>query len=460
MKRIIIGVVCSVLSLALVVGAGIVAYYSIGVKPGKLTNVTVGNGKTIKIGIISDTQLPRNNKKTTYREHLLKALTQLKEQNVEMIIHAGDVGDSSSSYAYKTYNEVFNSVYTDKNNVPEKLYILGNHDMWGISNRNSPGPKHRKFKRILGETPNSHKVVNGFHFIGASPDQGSTSEGYSEKATAWLEEQIEIAVKDTPDMPVFVVTHQNPADTVYGSDDWSDPALDPVLRKHSNVVSISGHSHYSLLDERSIYQNAYTALQTQSLAYIENETGKFDPFKGKIASVPPKDEDYPFMMIMEVGEDNTKIHRWNITDNKEEKADRLWTIDYPLTKENFKYTTELRKSANQAPSMANSKEVTLNSVIKSTLYEPIKGETTLRGITFTAGTDDDFVHSYKIVLTGEKEAEYTYFSDFYNGINNMTKTVNFALDKTLPSGSYNVKVYAIDSYDVVSEDYAEGNLRF
>lgn len=458
MKKIIIGIVCTVLCLALIVGGGVVAYYSIGVKPGELTTATVGDGKTIKVGIISDTQLPRNDKKTVYREHLQKALTQLKEQKVEMIIHAGDVGDNNSDYAYKTYNKVFDSVYTDKENVPEKLYIMGNHDMWGLIDSKRPAPKHRNFKKMLGETPNSHKVVNGFHFIGASPDQGSTDLGYSEKTLSWLDEQIKVAAEDTPGMPVFVVTHQNPGDTVYGSDDWCDPNIDGVLRKYSNVVSISGHSHYALLDERSIYQNAYTALQTQSLAYIENETGKFDPFKGKIASVPPRDEDYPFMLIMEVGQDNTKIHRWNITDNKEEKAHKLWSIDYPLTRESFKYTTELRKNANQAPSMANSKTVTFNPAVKSTLYEPIKGEETLKGITFTAGTDDDLVHSYKIVLTGEKEMEYTYFSDFYNGIDNMAKTVNFALDKTLPAGNYNVKVYAIDSYGAVSADYAEGNI--
>lgn len=457
MKKIITSIVCGILCLTLVIGGGLLAFYKIDVKPGELTKVTVGNGETIKVGIISDTQLPPNGKKTTYREHLEKALGQLKEQGVEMIIHAGDVGDMNSSFAYKTYNEVFDSVYTDKENTPETLYIMGNHDIWWNTDYNSAAPKQRKFKKYMDTEPYTHKVVNGFHFIGASPDKGSTIDGYSEEAIEWIDQQLKIAVEDTPDLPIFVVTHHNPMDTVYGSDHWSDPKLDPVFRKYSNVVSMSGHSHYSILDERSIYQNAYTAFSTQGLAYIENETGKFDPFKGMQSSVPPRDMDYPFMLVMEVGKNDTKIRRWNVTDNKEEKTNMLWTLDYPLNKDNFKYSTALRTSINKAPSMAGS-TVEFNPAVKSTLYEPVEGEETLKGISFKAGTDDDLVHSYKIVLRGEKEMEYSYFSDFYNGIDNMTKTVNFALDKTLPKGNYNVKVYAVDSYGLVSADFAEGNI--
>ena len=50
------------------------------------------------------------------------------------------------------------------------------------------------------------------------------------------------------------------------------------------VVSISGHSHFSILDERSIDQNQLTAFTTQSLAYVDMERNMFNAFKGSMTT--------------------------------------------------------------------------------------------------------------------------------------------------------------------------------
>lgn len=457
--KIIVIIVSVLLAIGLLVGGFCLWLYKAEIPRGEMTETTVGDGKTLKVGVISDTQLKPGSGENTYSEHLRAALKQLKEQNVEVIIHAGDFGDMNSFYSYAKYNEIFESVFgEDASKQPEKVYVMGNHDMWWNSDYNTATPKHRKFYTMIGENPYAHKVINGFHFITVSPDMGSTVEAYDDETLAWLDAELQKAQKDTPDMPIFVVTHHNPKDTVYGSDSWCDPNLDSVLRKYSNAVSVSGHSHYAILDERSIYQNQYTAFTTQSLAYIENEKGKFDAFKHGIASVPPRDEDYPMMLIMDVGTDKTEIHRWNITDNKEEKANMLWTLTYPLNKDSFTYSLAQREAVNKAPSMAASKTVTYNPAVPSHLYSVRDGEDTLPGITFKAGTDDDLVHSYRVKLRGAKEMTYDYFSDFYNGIDNMKTTVNLALDSTLPAGEYEVWVYAIDSLGTVSEDFAYGKI--
>ena len=320
--------------LALVVAAGIIlaCYYLIKPAYGEVETVTVGNSKTLTVGVISDTQLPNkepedgNNK---YKEHTEKALQLFKNQGVDVIVFAGDFSDLASRYSYGTYNEVFNKVFAD--DKPETVYIMGNHDNWYPTDYASVAPKERLYKKCMGESPWVHKVINGFHFIGVSPDLTQNTSGYSQKTLDWMDEQIALAQKDTPEgYPIFVITHHSPQNTVYGSDDWYDPGLDKVLSKYENVVSISGHSHYSLMDERSIYQYNYTAIQTQSLAYIEQEKGKFDAFKAELSSIPPKADDYPFAIIMKVGEDKTTVERWKFWTVRKKKQTAAGLLIIPL----------------------------------------------------------------------------------------------------------------------------------
>lgn len=456
LKKILLGITGSLVVIGLVTAGSLYAFYNVAVKPAPTETITIGDGKTMRVGIISDTQLaPTKGKYPVFTQHLLAALKILKEQKVDMIIHAGDVGDMNSTYAYNTYNDAIDTVFGEEK--PETLYIMGNHDNWWNSDYNTSIPKARKFAKKIGESPWTHKVVNGFHFIGVSPDETSNKAGYSEKVLAWMDAQIKEAHDDNPDQPIFVVTHHNPKDTTYGSDEWYDPNLDAVMSKYSNVVSMSGHSHYSILDERSIYQNQYTSFTTQGLAYIELEAGKSDAFKGGKATIPPRDEDYPMMLIMNVGQNDTTLERWNVTDNKEEKADKRWILNYPLTPETFTYSTAKREAINKAPAMPNT-QIRYNPAIKSTLKEPKEGQETLQGITFETGTDDDFVHSYKVILRGQKEVAFECFSDYYNGIDNMAKEVNVPLSATLLPCEYTVQVYAIDSYGLVSPTCAQGTI--
>lgn len=454
-KKIISLVVIVLVITGIAIGGFLYAFYNIGVKPADTEILTVGNGTTLRVGLISDTQLsPNKGKKENYKQNLIDALTLLKEQGVNFLVHAGDVGDMNSRYAYNTFNDALASVYGDQ--LPESLFIMGNHDTWWNTDWEHSKPKARKFNAVIGQSPWSHKVVNGFHFIGASPDGTKNTAAYSDTVINWMEEQIKAAIADNPDLPVFVITHHNPRFTAYGSDEWYDNNLDPLFSKYPQVVSISGHSHYSIMDERSIYQNDYTAFTTQALAYVNLSKEYFDPFRGGKTDLPAKDEDYPMMEIMNLDQDGATIERWNVKQKTEEKADRRWNLAFPMVKENFTYSTAEREAVNQAPEMDAQAPVSFNPAVESTLSFPKEDQHTLPGITFKAGTDDDFVHSYKVVVRGTREAEYTYLSDYCSGISTMSDTVNLALDTNLPEGSYAVRVYAVDSFGLVSEEYAQG----
>ena len=66
-----------------------------------------------------------------------------------------------------------------------------------------------------------------------------------------------------------------------------------LMGGYPNLIQVSGHSHATLEDERSISQDlGFTAIQDSTIgAYYENETGKVDPDSGDGASVPPQTSD-------------------------------------------------------------------------------------------------------------------------------------------------------------------------
>lgn len=72
-------------------------------------------------------------------------------------------------------------------------------------------------------------------------------------------------------------------------------------------------------------------------------------------------------------------------------------------------------------------------------------------LSFSAAADDDFVHSYKVVIDGKEEK--LFFSDYYNGIGSMSKTVELTLKSDGQKHSY--KIYELDSWGAQSKDCIE-----
>lgn len=386
---------------------------------------------TFKVAVISDTQLPPTEddlkNDDTYLQNLQKALTVIKNNSVDMILFAGDIGDFGTRFAFQTYVDAIGEVFGDDKPIVQT--ILGNHDYW---NKNAfTAINHIKaFEDIMEQSPWTHYVVNGYHFIGASPNYGSMKSGYRITAK-WLDKELEKASADSDGKPIFVMTHNQPFDTCYGSDEWGDISLNKVLEKYPNVVNFSGHSHYSILDERSIWQGEYTVMTTQSLSYTELETGKDN------GTIPPNADATPMGYILEFSDNAIDIHRINFADGNmgyEEKKDMLWSLPLPY-ENNGKYAFDTRKANNKAPVFTDTTGTVRLNDDKLVL-------------SFAAGTDDDFVHSYKVVIDG-KNTKY-FFSDFYNGFDNMKNTVELELKND--GKAHNYKIYAVDSWGEESDN--------
>ena len=122
----IISTVAVVLVAAIAGTSGYLIHKKVPVKPSnevEQVEIDTKTAGTLRMGVISDTQLPPNKKleeaqEGLYRENLKKAFELLKTQNVDAILHVGDIGDMCSRYAYETYLNVFHEVFPDENTRP------------------------------------------------------------------------------------------------------------------------------------------------------------------------------------------------------------------------------------------------------------------------------------------------------------------------------------------------------
>ena len=92
----------------------------------------------------------------------------------------------------------------------------------------------------------------------------------------WLRDELDKAVADTGDKPVFVCQHPHPTLTVYGSINWSEPKISLVLKDYPQVVDFSGHSHYNASDPRSIHQGKFTAMGAGGITGLEGNVNYID----------------------------------------------------------------------------------------------------------------------------------------------------------------------------------------
>ena len=433
----------------------------------QIINYTVGDGINLKVGIISDSQIIPSNKKEDawlklFSIHLKNTLEILKQHKIQSLIFAGDLTDSGTEYAYDEIVNIFNDVYKNDEEKPIFNFIMGNHDYWLSYMENGKfSPKSGDIKQLqflffskLKEKPFSHKVINGYHFINWSCENGSMDD--PNQNIEWAEAQIKIALKDSETKPIFVITHFAAKETVYGSKDFHAKSLKDIFIKYPNIIHFSGHSHYSLIDERSIWQNEFTSIQTQSISYTELESGfqngtiPIDEYGSNLIA----GKNY-MGLIMDLSGENCKLQR--ISFEKGILYGDPWIIDFPINKNNFRYTLEKRiKERNNPVFKFECKED------KKVIFE--KDDKIKNGmiIKFKPAFHENFVQKYKIQFTNIKDnltKEIFYATDFFLIPEDRRKIMRYKLnDKLLSPGEYLVKIYAIESFGKESENYIEGKI--
>ena len=408
-----------------------------------IENINIGNGSYAKIGIVSDFQLSQELEKNIpsfkyYANNVYVTLNYFKKHDIDLIIIAGDITNNGRLLNLIYFKKIFYSVFNE-NSKPRVISLMGNHDYFDLNFTNSENQK--KFYKVINSYPNSHYIINGYHFIFWSQDNYLINDRGITNYT-WIKNNLDKArqnLKKKAD-PIFVITHIPPKLTVYGSETiWGHEGIYNFLKDYHEVICISGHSHYSLRNTRSIWQKDFTVVNTQSISYVDLDNYFINAINVRRESA----RDCESMgLIAHLTNKNIIFERVRFL--TEEIMEEKWKINFPINVKEFEYTLE----------KLNKKEVPVfqNKTIK--IEEKMENNFLNYYIVFNAASHSEYVYKYKIVLKsfmnkGIKKVLY-YYSDYYKNKKERKKIMKFKLPNINP-GMYNVEIYAIDSFDNISQ---------
>ena len=259
-----------------------------------------GGTPNLKFGVVSDVHvqyLSRPNDPDWHgygsTDTLTKSFEWFRDQGVDAVVIAGDMADcgviAELEAVAAAWRAVFPGDRAPDGRPVERVFVYGNHDMMGDSYaRRSFRAKdvaeesmRRKmaicsnpkavWERVLDEpyAPIYRKSVKGYDFVGVqwvTPGATGRDEAFNDGIVDYY---TRVGKTLDPSLPFFHIQHPHPKDTCYGPWAWGrDAGLSTkALSAFPNAIALSGHSHYSLTDERSIWQGAFTSVGASSLRY-------------------------------------------------------------------------------------------------------------------------------------------------------------------------------------------------
>lgn len=275
-------------------------------------------------------------------------------KKLDAMLMAGDFTDHGTAEEFEAFGQLYN--YASERGTPLLSIVARGHECVTMKKKSLSC-----FKRITGQETDFHIVIGGYHFIGLSTTAFPVLY-YSPLQKRWLKRQLDSAVADTPDRPVFLMHHEHVRDTVYGStkfDGWGNPFFTEILRAYPNVVDFSGHSHYPINDPRSLWQREYTAIGTGSLKYAELTVD------GERCVHPPTYKECSVFWLVEVNKDGDI--RLRGIDCEAEKILCEYFLKNPADSNNREYTEEKQRLRSAAPAFDENAQLTL-SVKDGKLY--------------------------------------------------------------------------------------------
>lgn len=368
-----------------------------------------------------------------------KALDFIRGQsNFDAVVVAGDMSDHGTEKQIGPFKKDLDE------GLPKnirRLLCMGNHEFYGGSKE--------LWEKIFASPGNTHEVINGFHFIGISPEKGTCANGDYKYCLDWVRKELEKAEKESPDKPVFVFQHYHITGTVYGTfpDDNLSGIIDlyELFQKHPRIVNLSGHSHYPITDPRSAWQGNFTAFGTGTLSYF-CMTGK-NPGRPRR---PPGFRNIGQFYVVEVYEDNSVVLKPYdlITDSF---YDTVYTVAEPGNITKYLYT-DRRYQSTKRPWWKDGSLVTVENV------EPLGA--TFR---FSQAHDDETVHSYRLSFRhriGDDWSEpFDYHAWSYYFYKNMPTVLSVPVYCLEPDSLYQVKITPLDCFEKESESAIDAEFR-
>ncbi len=271
-----------------------------------------GKAPSLTFGVVSDVHVRDSSNSASGIATLRHTLEWFRDQGVDAVMAVGDLADFGMVEELQAVAQAWYEVFPD-DKAPdgrrvEKLFVYGNHDYHGYLYGDHAVKRHAKeashidfgawsrnhilrsdlagwWKKIFHEdyTRLYRKEIKGYTFLGQHWDDGTGMETrygncpFGEELKGFLEAHGQSL---DPTRPFFYFQHPHPKNTCYGPWAWGHDRglVTEVLSSYPNAMAFSGHSHYSLTDERTIWQGAFTSVGTSSLRYTGTPYDQRSPF--------------------------------------------------------------------------------------------------------------------------------------------------------------------------------------
>ena len=286
-----------------------------------------------------------------------KSLRWFDRMKADAVVVTGDVTDRGLISEWEQFADTWNRVFpkcraADGRRV-ERIVVTGNHDIgqWpGLWKKVSdadqrkcrfdhPDNLRRLWRGLMGEEWElvSMRKVKGIPFVASQ---------YMS-----LKPPVEAFFKDNadafnPELPMFFAQHAHPAGTCFSGSKfgfWDYDMNGQTVRALSRLpksVALSGHSHNSVVDGRSVWQGAFTSVNCgctwgAGLVYYgrDNALAPFfsDYKKQRMDSLVPLENAGRCCLAFDVYADHLTVHRWCV--QTDEPLGEDWVIPLPAQKE-------------------------------------------------------------------------------------------------------------------------------
>ena len=299
----------------------------------------------LRFGVISDTHITDQASAALFE----RTLRYFDSRKVDAVMVPGDISDwglmSGLRYAAEAWRRVFPKGRGSDGRKVERLFCTGNHDyegwwygdmtmeMHALGYSEDEALVNLGMKKCWEEAFDEpfdlfrRRTVNGFEFISSEFEvRNKAGEWFAANASTFDSEK-----------PFFYFTHYPAANTVSSTQGRTNlPDIAGVLDRFPNLFAFTGHTHWTLNDERSIWQDGgLTAISVPSLSYTsiprgyENgytkRDGKGELGMGIIPSRPNLLEAQGF--FVSVYDSETVVERYDF-EECEEAADP-WIVPMP-----------------------------------------------------------------------------------------------------------------------------------
>ena len=339
----------------------------------------VAEKPNLVFGVISDVHVTTPESTGVF----VRTLKYFRDRKVDAVMISGDLTDwglkSSLRYLADAWRSVFPDDRAPDGRRVERIFCTGNHDYEGFrysdmafdmqvrGYSDDEALSKQGMKKCWEDIFNEpfaavrRRTVKGYDFISAEWSEGRP---WNEAADEWFAQN---GMTLDPKKPFFFFTHF----PLGGTTSCSKPKAATVkaLKSMPNAVAFSGHRHWTLNDERSIWQGEFTAIAVPSLSYSRMPNGYENGYdsrdgnpKASMQKIPSRarlEEAQGF--LVSVFDDRMEIERRDFTYGVE--AAPAWIVT-PPTENNrpFAFGNRIKRSpVPQFPAGASLKTRIANS---------------------------------------------------------------------------------------------------